>query len=377
MPVNQLPEHLLRSLKEREEKGLLRKLKKNPPPIDFCSNDYLGFSKTGLLVDAMESSYVQQDKSFGSTGSRLISGNSGEFEEAEKQIASFHHAQSALLFNSGYDANVGLLSSVPQKHDLVLYDELIHASIHDGIRLSFATSYKFKHNTIESLKELIGKHRKDYTNIYIVVESVYSMDGDVAPLLEIVDLVQQQENVFLIVDEAHAIGVFGKEGRGLCNELNVEKDCFARVYTYGKAMGCHGAAIVGNEKLREYLINFSRSFIYTTALPLHSVKAILAAYKLLVQTSEQHKLQDNIAYFYSKAGYINGLIKSRSAIHSLLIGSNEKADALEKKLEKNNIYAKAIKSPTVKAGTERVRFCIHSFNTKNEIDSLISVLKGF
>lgn len=357
------------------ENNTLRQLKANFPEIDFCSNDYLGFSKLGLLSTKIEESSFENEIEFGSTGSRLISGNSVFIEEAEKQISKFHNAESALIFNSGYDANLGLLSCIAQKEDLILSDELIHASIHDGIKLSYAKHYKFKHNDVNALNDLIQRHKAHFKTIYIVVESVYSMDGDLAPLKEIIALLKLEANCFLIVDEAHAIGVFGKQGRGLCNVLEIENECFARIYTYGKAMGCHGAAILGSSVLRNYLINFARSFIYTTALPKHSIQAILSAYHLLQYTEQQQLLQNNVSYFCSKATGIKNLIKSKSAIHSLLVGSNDAADALEQRLALKAIYAKAIKSPTVKIGTERVRFCIHAYNTKQEIDSLIEELK--
>lgn len=377
MSTSNIPDHLRKALAEREQKGMLRKLTSNFPTIDFCSNDYLGFSKLGLLKNKLETTNLISELSFGSAGSRLISGNSKFIEAAEKEIALFHHSESALIFNSGYDANLGLFSSVPQKDDLVLFDELIHASIYDGIKLGYAKHYKFKHNDVGSLNDLIQRHQHNFKAIYIAVESVYSMDGDIAPLVEIIELIKGLENVFLIVDEAHAIGVFGKHGRGLCNELGIEKACFARVYTYGKAMGCHGAAIAGSDLLRNYLINFSRSFIYTTALPNHSVEAIVHAYQLLVETDQKGSLQTNIEHFNSKTSGIKNLIKSKSAIHSLVVGNNQKADLLEKQLAQNNIYVKAIKSPTVKEGTERLRFCLHAFNTKQEIDLLIESCQVF
>ena len=377
MSTSNIPDHLCKALAEREQKGMLRKLTTNFPSIDFCSNDYLGFSKLGLLKNKLETTSLISELSFGSAGSRLISGNSKFIEAAEKEIALFHHSESALIFNSGYDANLGLFSSVPQKDDLVLFDELIHASIYDGIKLGYAKHYKFKHNDVGSLNDLIQRHQHNFKAIYIAVESVYSMDGDIAPLIEITALIKGLENVFLIVDEAHAIGVFGKHGRGLCNELGIEKACFARVYTYGKAMGCHGAAIAGSDVLRNYLINFSRSFIYTTALPNHSVEAIVHAYQLLVETDQKGSLQTNIEHFNSKTSGIKNLIKSKSAIHSLVVGNNQKADLLEKQLAQNNIYVKAIKSPTVKEGTERLRFCLHAFNTKQEIDLLIESCQVF
>src|SRR5688572_20783050 len=239
-----------------------------------------------MLKDKLKEAGHYDDVAVGSTGSRLFSGNTNFTEEAERQIALFHHAESALIFNSGYDANLGILSSVPQQNDLILYDELVHGSVHDGIRLSKATHYKFRHNDLSSLEELIHRHQKNYENVYVVVESVYALDGDTAPLLELVEICKPSKNIFLIVDEAHAIGVFGNQGRGLCNALAIEHKCFARIYTYGKAMGCHGAAIVGSEVLRTFLINFARSFIYTTALPYYCIDAIRHAYQLLIETRQ-------------------------------------------------------------------------------------------
>jgi len=382
MSLYHQPTYLLKALAEREQNGLLRKLTYTFPQIDFCSNDYLGFSKLGLLdtklqAVADEANDDKQPGQFGATGSRLISGNSRMTEEAERQIAMFHHAQSALIFNSGYDANVGLLSSVAQKTDLILYDELVHASLYDGIRLSHATHYKFKHNDMDGLEELIQRHQKNFENIYVVVESVYSLDGDSAPLLELVEICQDFMNIFLIVDEAHAIGVFGKQGRGLCNALSIENKIFARIYTYGKAMGCHGAAIVGSEILRNYLINFSRTFIYTTALPYYSIEAIKHSYQLLIETDQKDLLQNNIAYFYSKAASLKNCVKSQSAIHAVTLGSNEQVDRLDRELKEKNIHARMMKSPIVKPGKERIRFSIHAFNTRTEIDNLVEVLMKF
>jgi 8-amino-7-oxononanoate synthase len=366
----QFPNHLAHLLDQRTNLNSFRKLKVSYPSIDFSSNDYLGFSSSGLLLQKTKSLNITKS---GATGSRLISGNTEICISLEKEIATFHNAQSALIFNSGYDANLGLLSSVPQKGDLILSDELIHASLIDGIRLSFAKNFKFQHNNITHLIELLERHKDTANAIFIVVESVYSMDGDNAPLIELVE-VSKKYNCFLIVDEAHAIGVFGNQGRGLCNELNVEKECFARIYTYGKAMGCHGAAIVGSKKLCEYLINFSRSFIYTTALPEHSLFTIKTAYKELLQTNEINQLKKLIAYFNQKTIADESYIKSNSSIHCKLVVGNKQVDKIENELEKNNLFVKSIKSPTVKAGKERLRICLHSFNTFDEIDKLLEVL---
>lgn len=367
------PSTILSLLQERYFKRSLRTLKTSYPPIDFSSNDYLGFSTQALLSAELKN--MVPSLRIGSTGSRLISGNSLLFNEVEKTIAEFHQSESALIYNSGYDANLGLLSSVPQKGDLVLSDELIHASLIDGIRLSFATHYKFRHNDVDSLSELITRHRATFNEIYIVVESVYSMDGDCAPLIELADLCKN-EKIHLIVDEAHAIGVFSKKGEGLCQELNIQNDCFARVYTYGKAMGCHGASIVGSEELKQFLINFSRSFIYTTAMPEHSLLSIKAAYLLLSDTNEIEKLKNNISYFNSKLNYSTDFIESKSAIHCKLIKGNAEVQIIEEKLGQADFFVKSIKSPTVKEGQERLRICLHSFNTKSEIDLLLNLLSA-
>ena len=222
------PSTIFSLLQQRKEQQAFRTLKSNYPSIDFSSNDYLGFSTQGILYDEIQK--LDASVKIGSTGSRLISGNSSVYQELELMIATFHQAESALLYNSVYDANLGLLSSVPQKGDLILSDELIHASFIDGIRLSYATHYKFKHNSAEALEALLVRHKEVFKEIYIVVESVYSMDGDCAPLKAYVALCEKYK-AHLIVDEAHAIGVFGEKGKGLCDELQIEKDCFARIYT--------------------------------------------------------------------------------------------------------------------------------------------------
>ena len=365
------PPSLTLLIKQRQEKGFLRALTTDYPSIDFSSNDYLGFSTSGILSG--EISKLHGSSKTGSTGSRLISGNSVVYEELEKDIAAFHRAEAAVLYNSGYDANLGLLSCIPQKHDLVISDEFIHASLIDGIRLSYATHYKFRHNDVNALTALIIRHRASFREIYVVAESVYSMDGDCAPLKDLAQVCKEY-GAHLIVDEAHAIGIFGNQGRGLCEEQHMEKECFARIYTYGKAMGCHGAAVVGSEALKQYLVNFSRSFIYTTAMPEHGLTAIKAAYHLLQHTPEIEKLQTIIGYFNELVRTSECFIKSNSSIHCRLMTGNNRVQALEEKCKTHNLFVKAIKSPTVRQGQERLRICLHAFNTRQEIDTLVKVL---
>lgn len=288
--------------------------------VDFCSNDYLGFARSEVLrkkIQRMEAEY--HDARIGSTGSRLISGNTRFCEELENRIAKFHHADAGLIFNSGYDANIGIFSSTPQRNDTIIYDQLVHASIRDGIRLSYARAFSFNHNDVEDLEK---KLKAATGNIFVAVESIYSMDGDCAPLVEMSELCSRH-GASLIVDEAHATGVFGKNGEGKVVELGIENKIFTRLHTFGKALGCHGAIVVGSETLRSYLINFARSFIYTTALPFHSLIAISCSYDLL-ELSDKGRidLKNKISYFLNQLSAISHqllAIKSDSAIQCVII----------------------------------------------------------
>jgi 8-amino-7-oxononanoate synthase len=269
-------------LEKRRSAGLLRSLKTPENLIDFCSNDYLGLARSVTLRQTIEQSVaVHSNRLNGSTGSRLLAGNSALAEELETELAAFHDTEAALIFNSGYDANVGLLASLPQRGDTLLTDDLIHASMIDGARLSVANRFKFRHNDLDDLENRL---KRATGTVYVAIESVYSMDGDLAPLTEIVELCEHYEAA-LIVDEAHATGVFGPQGGGLVQSLGLQKRVFARVHTFGKALGVHGAAVVGSASLRDFLINFARSFVYSTALPPHSLLAIHSVYRFYRRTS--------------------------------------------------------------------------------------------
>ena len=365
---------LQQKLNERKEQNRLRKLTYSNLPIDFCSNDYLGLARSKELHSSIEIEInCLSNFKNGATGSRLLSGNYLYTEETEQYIAKFHSTSAALLFNSGYDANVGLLSSIPQRGDTIITDELIHASLIDGARLSNAERFRFKHNNVADLEQKL-KNAKGLP--YVVIESIYSMDGDTAPLTEICKLCDKYQ-ANLIVDEAHAIGVFGDKGKGLVQQLGLEEKIFARIVTYGKALGTHGAAILGSTDLRNYLINFARSFIYTTAAPLHQVVAIKCAYQLLAQHNFQQQLANKIEYYNEQIESTSvARIKSNSCIQTILFKDDLTAKKAATYLQNKGFDVRAILSPTVPEGQERLRICLHLYNTEAEIKNLIDHLKN-
>lgn len=372
-----LPLKVGKSLEKRKNENSFRELNSSKDLVDFSSNDYLGFARNKrIFLNAGE--ILKENGIFenGAGGSRLLSGNHALYAPAEDLVAQFHKAEASLIFNSGYDANLGFFSSVPQKRDIILYDELIHASIRDGIQLSKARAYKFKHNDLEDLKQKISRLKNDiFEEVFLVTESIFSMDGD-SPDLEAFSIFAEENNYYLVVDEAHAVGV---KGAGLIAEDGLEDRIFARLVTFGKAMGSHGAAILGSKQLKHYLINFARSLIYSTALPPHSVATIIAAYQeLKAEGAEVEKLQDNITFFkseVSKRGIQRHFLESESAVHCCIISGNERVKSASAELSAEGFDVRPILSPTVPAGKERLRICLHSFNTKEEISGLTEVLK--
>lgn len=375
------PKNLATKLEIRKQNNALRKLSLPNDLIDFASNDYIGFSKNKAIFEETHQYLIENDCiQNGATGSRLLSGNHKVYQEAEDFIANFHQSESALIFNSGYDANVGFFSSVPQKGDLILYDELSHASIRDGIQLSNAKAYKFQHNDFEDLEKLIERFQTELVEVYIVTESVFSMDGDTPNLEELVQ-VSEKYNCYLVIDEAHALGVFGSTGEGLVQMLGLQDKVFARIMTFGKGLGCHGAAILGSQELKDYLVNFARSLIYTTGLSPHSVATNLIAYQHLESEKQTiNKLRENIIHFNQEKNLL-GLkpmfVRSKSAIQSAIIPGNQNVKSIANQLQEKGFDVKAILSPTVPEGQERLRFCIHSFNSKEEISEVLSLLSTF
>ncbi|KAF9910361.1 hypothetical protein BX616_010884 [Lobosporangium transversale] len=401
-------EHQLQTLLEsRKKRSLLRKLVVIPESsTDFSSNDFLGLARN----PALGSRFLKELESFpshkpplGSTGSRLLDGNSKYAEDLEQMIARFHHAEAALIFNSGFDANVGFFSSVPQPGDVILYDEYIHASVHDGMKVTRATlKQPFLHNNLGHLAELLHSVRqeddkgqqglaqsssskplplkKQKRNIFVAVESVYSMDGDTAPLKEIVDLLELYD-AYLIVDEAHATGVYGQNGRGLVNEMGLENKIFARLHTFSKALASNGAALVGPKILKEYLINYARPLIYSTFTSFSNLASIKSAYEMLIygETVELvEKVRGLITYFRSNIQLPDHmLLPSTSPIQGIVIHGNAKVNALSQQLIQAGLNVKPIRFPTVPRGKERVRICLHSHNTLQQVDQLIQIVQAW
>jgi len=378
---------LERRLQQRREQHAFRRLRLPDGKTDFCSNDYLGIAREGLIEKALAaggaipgnatSSGATQDHAtppsfpHGSGGSRLLAGNYPLVEETERTLASFHDAEAGLIFNAGYDANLGLLSCVPQRGDTILYDSLSHASIRDGIRLSFARSFSFAHNDTEDLEK---KLQVAEGTIFVVTESVFSMDGDQAPLETMAGLCRRY-GAQLIVDEAHATGVIGQKGEGLVQDRGLQSACFARIHTFGKAAGCHGAIVLGSGTLRDYLVNFSRAFIYTTALPAASVAAILTAYQLFPgMEKERGHLRQLIDQFQAAALPFEKL-GSRTAIQAVVVPGNDAVRQLSDRLQAGGLDVRPILYPTVPKGGERLRIVLHAFNTGKEVEALITQLK--
>ena len=368
------PSTLKLKLDERLADGSFRQLKiSNSELVDFSSNDYLGFATNNEIENIANSKLKSYENlKFGATGSRLLSGNFPLIQEFETYLSDYYQVEAALVFNSGYDANLGLISAIGQRQDLILFDALCHASIRDGIALSKAKSFKFSHNDFENLKTKLAKFQSEFENIYVITEQVFSMDGDQTDLNKIANICNDF-GAYLILDEAHAVGTISQT-----NIENSNYNIFARVLTFGKSFGAHGAAIFGSSELKDYLVNFAKSFIYTTAPSSRNIAHNWAAHLFLKDNIDDfEQLQLNIAYFKeisSKFNLENCFIESHSAIQSCVIGGNKQVKNISKQLEIKGFDVRPILSPTVPKSEERLRFCLHSFNTKNEIYSVLNIL---
>lgn len=373
-----LPKNLHKRLQNRIKDDNLRQLQQVDYKTDFLSNDYLGYAQNKSIAKESQSILkTSQNHHLGSTGSRLISGNYKLIEDLEHQAAQRFNAESALFFNSGYDANIGLLSAIFQPKDVVIYDELCHASIRDGLQMCKANTYKFKHNDYEDLGQKIRsqQNRLNPQNIYIITEAVFSMDGDQSAIKKLVNIAEKFR-AYLILDEAHALGVCGQDFKGLSYDCSDQ--LFARILTCGKSLGTHGAFVLGSTALKSYLVNFCKAFIYTTAASPHQVASVLSALNHFeIHDDEKLQLQKNIKYFRKQLKAFDlekRFIDSHSAIQSFKISGNIQAKTIAKQLQEKGFGVKAILHPTVPKGQERIRICLHSFNTEVEIYELLKSL---
>lgn len=350
-------------IESRKKSGLLRSLKVSNGLVDFCSNNYLGLAHTNPHSLPHE----------GSGGSRLLSGNTTAHQKLEEFLATFHGADAALVFNSGYDANLGLLSSLLRKGDTLFYDEYIHASFHDGMKMSQANCIPFAHN---NLNDLEAKKTQVKGKVMVLTESVFSMDGDQAPLRELSAL-SKSHGWALVVDEAHATGIFGNQGEGVVQALGIEDDIFARIHTFGKAVGAHGATVLGSPALKEYLINYARPLIYSTAFSAGHAQFVYNQYQRLKSAKlEREKLQHHIHQLsqFLKSHFASTYIESQSAIQCLIFSGNENCRQVANALQSEGFDIRPVLSPTVPRNKERIRICLHSFNTVEDLERLIDAL---
>ena len=393
MTQSPLEAHLSLVLEKRRRESRFRSLKTSPiGSTDLSSNDFLSLSTNDSFrrdyLGALNSSHF----SLGSTGSRLLDGNSTYAEKLETEIAAFHGAEAGLLTNSGFDANVSIFTCLPQPGDIIVYDELIHASVHDGMRQSRAKqSVRFEHNDVEDLRDVLNnvKTENPQANVFVAVESVYSMEGDLAPLREISDLLDDtfaDGRAHLIVDEAHATGIYGPKGVGRVSELGLESRVSIRLHTFGKALACNGAIILSSPTIRLYLINYARPLIYTTFMSYPSLLAVRTAYDWLkngTTESLSSRLDTLIQHLHEKLQTLVPIAQllpepsllavpgdcPRSPIFALL---STKPRELASHCQSAGFIVRAVVPPTVPEGTERVRVCLHAGNTAEEIDNFIA-----
>ncbi len=375
-------------LKERQEQGLLRKLKPassrlggkiyfgNKEYVDLSSNDYLGLSDHPELKKAV----IAATGKFGvaSCASRLLSGDSESFHELEDAVARFKGKEAALVFNSGYQANVGIISSLFTKGDCIFSDRLNHASIIDGILLSQAKIFRFQHNDPGYLEELLKKERAKFKNALIITESIFSMDGDQAPLKELVGL-KEKYNCQIMVDEAHATGVFGKNGSGLVEEEGLSARIDLIMGTFSKALAGFGAYLATSQSIVDYLVNTCRSFIYSTALPAAVIAGNLASLKLIQDEPYRRKTLLSMAKMLRDKLKEKGFcVKGSSQIIPLILGDNLRAVEFAKKVQEQGYWALPVRPPTVPVGQARLRLSLsydHNQETLNKLIDVISAIR--
>lgn len=333
--------------------------------LNLSSNNYLGLSGDSRIAEA--ANQAGNIWGAGATASRFVVGNHGLYRELEERLSQWKQREAALVFPNGYMANIGAITALAGRGDAVFSDRLNHASIVDGIVLSRADHYRYRHNDMEHLEHLLKQHA-DYRRKLIVTDSIFSMDGDAARLHQLVEL-RNRYGALLMVDEAHGSGVYGSFGEGLCHSLGLHADVDVIMGTFSKAFGVYGAYVTGDSLLIRYLLNKSRSLIYTTGLPPAVIAAIHQALSIVINERwRRDSLTEHSRWFrqqLKQAGFT--VYPGDSAIVPLLVGENEKAVEFSQKLKEAGISAVAIRPPTVPAGTSRLRFSIMATHTREEL----------
>jgi|SRR5579884_1098554 len=365
--------HLARSLVSIDS-GQSTTLEQNGKTLlHFSSNNYLGLANHPVLKSAAISAI--QTWGIGGGSSRLVSGNFRLYEELEARIATLKGTESALVFSTGYMANIGSIGALMQKGDLIFADRLCHASLIDGARLSGATLRIFHHKDIEQLRRLLQK-RKEKTKTLIITDGVFSMDGDIAPLPELLRLAEEYD-AFVYLDDAHATGVLGPHGAGSCDHFGLSSPRIIQMGTLSKAFGSLGGFVAADQSLIRYLINKARPFIYTTALPPSALATSIAAMDLITSDLERRKrlwqITTQIRQHLSQAGF--DTCGSETPIIPILIGKTETALTFSQKLLDNGIYIPAIRPPTVPDGTSRLRISLMATHTDEQIQLLLVLLE--
>ena len=376
---------LQKDLQDRISLGIYRSLKTADSPqgreitldgrrvLNFCSNDYLGLANDARIKRAALEAI--EEYGLGAGASRLVCGNMGPHERLEEDLALFKNTECALVFSSGYMANTGIISALMDRKSVVLSDKLNHASIVDGIILSRAGFLRYPHADMQALQKILKNFPSEKRKL-IVTDSVFSMDGDRAPLKEIVDLAKRYE-AMVMVDEAHAFGVLGRRGGGLVEELALEGQVDIQMGTLSKAAGSFGAYACGTKVLRDYLINKSRSFIYTTAIPPSLAQASRAALQIIRQAdSLRHQLQLNANYLRGELGVLGfDTMHSSTPIIPILVKDPLRAVAMSQRLLGQGIFVQAIRPPTVPMGMARLRLTLMATHTQEDLDQLLKALR--
>ncbi len=341
--------------------------------IDFSSNDYLGLAQHSYLIE--ESQRIAAEYGVSSSASRLMSGDLKIHHLLEEVIADFKGKESAIVFGSGYLANIGVIPAICERGDVIFSDRLNHTSIMDGILLSSARFFRFKHNDIDHLEKLLKQERPKFRRSLIIVEGIYSMDGDQPPLKEIVAL-KEQNNSILMVDEAHATGIFGEKGSGVVEEQGLIDEVDLIMGTFGKALGSYGAYVAASKKMILYLINKAKSFIYSTALPPPVIGANLAGIELIKREPDRRKILLEQTGYFRELLLENGIaIRGTAQIVPVIIGENHRAVVVAKGLQQEGIFALPIRHPTVPKKEARIRFSITYHHSKQILLDVVEVIK--